>query len=127
MGRNDARRATDAELEILNVLWNRGDCTVREVHDDLSRLRDIGYTTTLKAFQVMTKKGLVRRDSSARAHVYQAAVDREKTQREHVGDLLDRLFSGSAAGLVARALSARKTSPEDLAQIRQLLDKAEGR
>ena len=126
MGRNDARKATDAELEVLNVLWNRGECTVREVHDDLTKLRDIGYTTTLKALQVMTKKGLVTRDSSARAHVYRAAVDREKTQREIVGDLLDRIFSGSAAGLVARALSARKVTPEELVQIRRLLEKAEG-
>ena len=123
--RNEARKATDAELQILNILWERGPSTVRYVHDSLTRLRDIRYTTTLKTLQVMTGKGLVRRDESRRAHVYQAAVGREETQRLLVGDLVDKVFGGSAAGLVAGALSTRRASPEDLAKIRQFLDDAE--
>ena len=97
----------------------------REVHEVMTRLRDIGYTTTLKTLQVMTGKGLVTRDESSRAHVYTAAVGREETQRFLAGDLVDKVFGGSAAGLVAGALSAKKTSPEELAKIRQLLDDAE--
>lgn len=123
--RNEARKATDAELQILNILWERGPSTVRYVHDSLTRLRDIRYTTTLKTLQVMTGKGLVCRDESRRAHVYQAAVGREETQRLLVGDLVDKVFGGSAAGLMAGALSARRASTEDLAKIRQLLDDAE--
>ncbi len=123
--RNEARKATDAELQILNILWERGPSTVRYVHDSLTRLRDIRYTTTLKTLQVMTGKGLVRRDESRRAHVYQAAVGREETQRLLVGDLVDKVFGGSAAGLMAGALSACRASTEDLAKIRQLLDDAE--
>ena len=122
---DETRRATDAELQILNILWERGASTVRDVHDALTRLRDIRYTTTLKTLQVMTRKGFVRRDESRRAHIYEAAIGREETQRLLVGDLVDKVFGGSAAGLVAGALSARKASPEDLATIRQLLDDAE--
>ena len=125
MAKEDARKATDAELDILNVLWHRGASTVREVHEAMTRLRDIRYTTTLKTMQVMTGKGLVSRDESQRAHVYSAAVGREETQRLLVGDLVDKVFGGSAAGLVAGALSAKKASPEELVAIRRLLDDAE--
>ena len=125
MGRNDRGKITDAELEILNILWYRGPSTVRDVHNALTELRDIGYTTTLKTLQVMTGKDLVKRDESERSHVYEAVVGREATQKELVGDLVDRAFSGSAAGLVAGALSAKKASPEEIAQIRRLLDEAE--
>lgn len=126
MGRNDSRKTTDAELQVLNVLWHRGPCTVREVHNALTELRDIRYTTTLKTLQVMAGKGLVKRDESRKAHIYEAAVDKEETQRALVGDLVDKAFNGSAAGLMAGALSAKKASPEELAKIRQLLDEAEG-
>ena len=125
MGRNDSRKVTDAELQVLNILWHRGPCTVRDVHKTLTELRDIRYTTTLKTLQVMTGKRLVRRDESERAHIYEAVVDREETQRVLVGDLVDRVFNGSAVGLMAGALSAKKASPEDLAMIRRLLDEAE--
>jgi predicted transcriptional regulator len=125
MGKDEARKATDAELVILNVLWQKGSSTVREVHEALTELRDIRYTTTLKTLQVMTGKGLVSRDESSRAHIYSAAVGQQETQRFLVGDLVDKVFGGSAAGLVAGALSAKKASPEELAQIRQLLDEAE--
>ena len=125
MGRNDRGRVTDAELEVLNILWYRGPSTVRTVHNALIELRKIRYTTTLKTLQVMTGKGLVKRDESRKAHIYEAADHREKTQKELVGDLVDRAFNGSAAGLMAGALSAKKASPEELAEIRRLLDQAE--
>ena len=125
MGRNDSGKVTDAELEILNILWHRGPSTVRDVHGALTQLREIRYTTTLKTLQVMTGKGLVKRDEADRAHIYEAAVDREETQKELVGDLVNRAFSGSAAGLVAGALSAKKASQEELAEIRRLLEEAE--
>ena len=126
MGRNDSRRATDAELQVLNVLWYRGPSTVRDVHESLTKLRDIRYTTTLKTLQVMANKGLVQRDESRKAHVYEAAVDREETQQSLVSDLVERVFDGSAAGLVAGALSAKKATPEEIKKIRQLLNEAEG-
>ena len=122
MGRNDRGKVTDAELEVLNILWHRGSSTVRDVHNSLTKLRKIRYTTTLKTLQVMTGKGLVKRDEAQKAHIYEAAADREETQKELVGDLVDRAFNGSAVGLMAGALAATKASPEELAEIRRLLD-----
>ena len=122
MGRNDRGRVTDAELEVLNILWHRGPSTVRDVHNALTELRKIRYTTTLKTLQVMTGKGLVKRDEAQKAHIYEAAAGRAETQKELVGDLVDRAFNGSAVGLMAGALSAIKASPEELAEIRRLLD-----
>ena len=119
-------RPTPAELAILRVLWRQGPSTVREVHASLERERATGYTTMLKLLQIMTEKGLVRRDEAARAHVYAAAVAEEQTQKRLVRDLLDRAFGGSAATLVMHALSARKASPAELARIRELLDRLEG-
>jgi BlaI family transcriptional regulator, penicillinase repressor len=115
-------RPTDGELAILRVLWERGACTVREVHETLEAGRPTGYTTVLKLLQIMTEKGLVRRDERERAHVYQARVPREETERQLVGDLVERAFAGSASNLVMRALSSKKTSGEELARIRRLLD-----
>lgn len=125
MAIEDARKATSAELDILNVLWHQGNSTVREIHDAMTQLREIRYTTTLKTLQVMTGKGLVSRDESQRAHVYSAAVGREETQRLLVGDLADKVFGGSAAGLIAGALSAKTATPEELNEIRRLLDDAQ--
>ena len=125
MATENARKATDAELDILNVLWHKGASTVRDVHDAMTRLRNIRYTTTLKTLQVMTGKGLVSRDDSKRAHVYSAVVGREETQALLVGRLVDKVFGGSAVELVAGALSAKQASAEDLAKIRRLLDDAE--
>ena len=119
-------RPTDAELAILRVLWRRGPSTVKEVHEDLSRRASTGYTTTLKQLQIMTEKELVTRDESQRAHLYAARLPEEQTQTQLVGDLLDRAFEGSAGRLVLRALSARPASPEELAEIRELLDRLEG-
>jgi predicted transcriptional regulator len=118
-------RPTPAELSILRVLWRQGPSTVREVHATLERERTTGYTTVLKLLQIMTEKGLVRRDEAARAHVYTAAVAEEQTQKRLVRDLLDRAFGGSAATLVMHALSARRASPDERARIRELLDRLE--
>lgn len=116
---------TDAELQILQVLWRRGPSTVREVHDVLGT--DNAYTTTLKLLQIMLDKRLVRRDASRRSHVYQAAVEEGRVTGSLVTDLVDKAFAGSASRLVMRALSARQTSPEELDAIRDLLDKLEER
>jgi predicted transcriptional regulator len=118
-------RPTDAELEILTVLWSRGPSTVRDVHAVLSARKAAQYTTVLKLMQIMAEKGLVRRDEQQRAHIYEAARPREWTQRQLAGDLLQRAFEGSASGLVLGALSARKASREELAEIRKLLDEYE--
>jgi len=119
-------RPTPAELEILRLLWEHGPSTVRDVQEHMEEQRPTGYTTVLKLLQIMTDKGLVRRNESARAHVYAARAPQDETQGQLVRDLLDRAFGGSAAKLVMHALSARKTSREDLARIRQLLDEFEG-
>lgn len=118
-------RPTDAELQILNVLWQRGPSTVRDVADTLAKTRRTGYTTVLKLLQIMTEKGLVRRDETARAHVYEACCGEEQTQRRLVGDLLERAFGGSAQKLVMQALAARKASARDLQEIRKVLDEFE--
>ena len=119
-----ARKPTDAELEILTVLWDRGPSTVREVSDVLGRTD--AYTTILKLLQIMTEKRLVTRRESGRLHVYSAASSRGQTQRHLVRDLLRRAFDGSAAQLVLQALSAGKATPEELEEIRQLLDQHRG-
>jgi len=119
---NDPPRPTNAELEILTVLWSIGPATVREVYNVISRRRPALYSTTLKFMQIMAEKGLVRRNEKQRAHVYEAARPREWTQRQLAGDLLDRAFSGSAKALLMGALSARKATKAELAELRKLLD-----
>lgn len=118
------KKPTDAELAILRVLWARGPSTVRQVAEALGK--DTGYTTALKLLQIMTEKQLVVRDESERTHVYAAASTEDQTQRQLVSDLVDRAFGGSAAKLVLQALAAKKTTPEELAEIRRLLDKERG-
>jgi predicted transcriptional regulator len=118
-------RPTDAELAILRVLWDRGPCTVRTVQAALQSDRGTGYTTALKLLQIMTEKGLVRRDDRQRTHVYEAIVPAEVTQRQLVRDLVDRAFAGSARQLVVQALSSKKASKADLNEIRELLDSLE--
>lgn len=125
MGDKPAPRPTDAELAILRVLWDRGPSTVREVHEALASTQDSGYTTVLKLMQIMTDKGLVVRDESNRAHVYAARLSEQKTQRQLVGDLMQRAFGGSPAKMVMQALSERKASSAELAAIRELLDQME--
>ena len=119
-------KPTDAELAILRVLWQRGASTVREVWEELSPQQHTGYTTVLKTMQIMSEKGLLARDVTDRSHVYQAARSEAQTQRQVVGHLLERLFSGSAPKLVMQALAAKKATPAELAEIRKLLDGMEG-
>ena len=120
-------KPTDAELAILGVLWRRGPSTVREVFEEIGRPQAIGYTTILKLMQIMVEKGLLKRDDTERSHIYEAAVAEEVTQRQLVGHLLERAFSGSAQKLVLQALSSRKATREELADIRKLLDEMEGK
>lgn len=127
MTAKDPPNPTEAELEILHVLWERGPSTVREVFEEIQRVRPSVYTTVLKLMQIMTEKGLVRRDETERAHVYKATRTRERTQRRLLGDLLDRAFNGSASQLVMQALSARRASSAEIAEIREMLDELEGR
>ena len=119
-----ARKPTDAELAILRILWTRGPSTVRDVATEMGR--EGAYTTVLKLLQIMTDKQLVRRNEAERTHVYEAAHSEEQMQQHLVADLLNRAFDGSAATLVMRALSAKKTSAKDLAEIRKILRSKEG-
>jgi predicted transcriptional regulator len=125
MARVTPPRPTDAELEILQVLWSRGPSTVREVHEELNKARTTGYTTVLKLMQIMGEKRLVRRNEDQRAHVYEAMLPQRTTQRQLVRDLVERAFRGSAAGLVMQALAAKPATREELQQIRRLLDSYE--
>jgi predicted transcriptional regulator len=120
-------RPTDAELEILRVLWGQGPSTVREIHDILNQTKPTGYTTVLKLIQIMAEKTLVRRNEvqNQRAHVYEASLPKEQTQRQLVGDLVGRAFDGSASELVMQALSAKTATPQELEEIRKLLDNYE--
>jgi BlaI family transcriptional regulator, penicillinase repressor len=153
MARKKSPGPTDRELAILGVLWAKGPSTVREVHEALDQDAQTGYTTTLKLMQIMVEKGLLVREddgsqrvagilpairwrdaldtkdapaSNRRGHVYRPGLSEERTQKDLVGDLLDRVFAGSAAKLVMRALSARKVSPKELKRIREMLDQIEG-
>jgi predicted transcriptional regulator len=126
---NPAPRPTDAELAILRILWERGPSTVRQVHEVLAgRDRPTAYTTALKLMQIMTEKGLVRRDETDRTHVYHPRLTEEQTQRQLVRDLLERAFGGSSSKLVMQALNAKRTTPEELGEIRRLIEaRREGR
>jgi len=119
-------RPTDGELEILRVLWREGPCTVRDVHGILSETKPgTGYTTVLKLMQIMADKDLVTRDEKNKAHVYSPRIREDQTQKQLVGDLLDRVFGGSAARMVMQALASKKANPEELAEIRHMLDEIE--
>jgi BlaI family transcriptional regulator, penicillinase repressor len=115
---------TPAELAILTILWRRGPGTVREVHEELAST--VGYTTVLKLLQIMTTKGLVTRRESGRTHIYEAAMTEESTQRRMVTDLVDRAFGGSALRLVVQALSTKQATPEELEEIKRLLNDMNG-
>jgi predicted transcriptional regulator len=147
MARKKTTGPTDGELAILSVLWQKGPSSVREVHEALHQDIETGYTTTLKLMQIMVEKGLLAReeddrrrvvggppagrrrdafDTNARRHIYRPTLSEEKTQKDLVQDLLDRVFAGSAEKLVMRALSARKVSPKELKRIREMLEEMEG-
>jgi BlaI family transcriptional regulator, penicillinase repressor len=116
-------KPTESELEILQVLWNKGTATVREVHEELLKTKEAGYTTTLKLMQIMHEKGLVKRDESIRTHVYQPAVNKERTQKHLLSKMIDSVFGGSSTQLVLQALgSEQKVSEDELMQIQTLLD-----
>lgn len=115
-------KPTESELEILQVLWSKGTASVREVHEQLLKIKDAGYTTTLKLMQIMYEKGLVRRDDSIKTHIYQAAVSREKTQKHLLGKMIDTLFGGSPTELVIQALGNHKASADELEAIQKMLD-----
>jgi BlaI family transcriptional regulator, penicillinase repressor len=117
-------KPTESELEILQILWKKGLATVREVHEELARTKDAGYTTTLKLMQIMNEKGIVKRDDSMRTHVYQAAVNKERTQKHLLNKMIDSLFGGSPTQLVIQALGedGHKASPEELDKIQALLN-----
>lgn len=117
-----ALKPTEGELEILQVLWNKGKATVRDVHETLAAFKDSGYTTTLKLMQIMHEKGLVTRDDSSKTHIYQANVSKESTQQQMVGKMISSLFSGSSTQLVMQALGNQTPSAAELAEIQQLLD-----
>lgn len=115
-------KPTESELEILQVLWDRGQASVRDVHEELLKSKEAGYTTTLKLMQIMHEKGLVKRDDSVKTHIYQAAVSREKTQKHLLGKMIDTLFGGSPTQLVMQALGNHKASDSELEEIQKLLD-----
>ena len=115
-------KPTESELEILQVLWSRGLASVREVHEELSKTKEAGYTTTLKLMQIMHEKGLVKRDDSVKTHIYQPAVSREKTQKHLLGKMINTLFGGSSTQLVMQALGNHKASPGELEEIQKMID-----
>jgi len=118
-------KPTESELEILNILWEKGPVTVREVHEILEKNKDAGYTTTLKLMQIMHEKGLLNRDTSSKTHIYEAAVSREQAQGQMVQRMIDTVFKGSAMQLVMQALGNHKTDREELQQIREYLKEIE--
>jgi BlaI family transcriptional regulator, penicillinase repressor len=119
------QKPTASELEILHVLWSHGPSTVREVHDALNEKKAMGYTTVLKLLQIMTTKGTVRRNETQRAHVYEACLPAEQTKRQIAGDMLQRVFEGSASQLMVHALAGSKASAEEIEELRRLLDEYE--
>jgi predicted transcriptional regulator len=126
MARRKTARPTDRELTILRILWDNGPSTVRQVNEAMNQDENTGYTTTLKLMQIMTEKGLLLRDDSQFKHIYRPALTEEKAQKQLVGELLEKAFSGSAEKLVMRALSAKKVSAKELASIKKMLDDFEG-
>ena len=123
MSKANLPKPTEGELELLRVLWAKGPSTVRELHDAVSRERELGYTTVLKLLQIMTEKGLVQRTEVGRAHVYRTTASQEETQSQLLKDLSERLFSGSAAQLAMHALSMAPASTDELKEIRKLIDR----
>jgi len=126
MPRPASSQPTEGELEILRVLWESGPSTAREIHNRLSETKDTNYSTTVKMLTLMLKKGLVDRNRTARPQVFRAAETQRKTQRQMLSHLIDKVYDGSAASLVLQALSSQEASPEDLAEIRELIEELEG-
>lgn len=121
-GKEQTPRPTDAELEILSVLWSAGEATVRQVYEQIAQRRPVQYSTTLKFMQIMTEKGLLLREENQRAHIYRPARSRERTQQQLAGHLLERAFGGSTKAFLLGALSSKKTTKSELQEIRKMLD-----
>src|SRR5215471_14705202 len=119
------KNPTDAEIEILHVLWDLEPATVRQIHEQLTKTKQAQYTTTLKQLQVMTEKGLVVRDESERSHVYRAAVARDRVQQQFTVHLIDRVFGGSARGMLMQVLGSKKVSKSELGELRRMIDEFE--
>jgi predicted transcriptional regulator len=118
-------KPTESELEILQVIWEKGQCTVRDVHEELTRTKDAGYTTTLKLMQIMADKGLVERDTNAKTHLYKAVISREQAQGTALDKILDTVFKGSTADLVIQALGQHRASSDEIDEIRRYLSQFE--
>lgn len=118
-------KPTDGELEILNILWKKGPCTVREIHEEVEKTKEAGYTTTLKLMQIMLDKMMLTRDASSKTHIYTAAISQEQTQGQIVQRMIDTVFDGSAMQLVMQALGNTRTTKDELEQIKQYLDQME--
>ena len=115
-------KPTESELEILKILWNKETATVRDVHLELSKTKDSGYTTTLKLMQIMFEKGLVKRDDRNKTHIYEPAISKQKTQKQFLDKMINTLFAGSSTQLVLQALGNQKSSKEELEEIQKYLD-----
>ena len=120
-------KPTESELEILQILWEKGECTVRDVHEMLKKIKESGYTTTLKLMQIMHEKGLVARDTSARTHIYTALITKQKTEQQFVTKMIDNVFNGSAARMVMQALGNHAASKEEIDLIKKYLDELDNR
>lgn len=127
MQTNDHLKPTDSELEILNILWEKGPCTVREVHEILEKSKEAGYTTTLKLMQIMHDKNLLKRDATNKSHVYTANISQEKTQGQLVKRMIENVFNGSASQLVMQALGQHKSNNDELQEIKRYLEEIEKR
>ena len=114
-------KPTESELEILQVIWKKGECTVRDVHEELVKTKDAGYTTTLKLMQIMHDKGLVERDTTAKTHLYKAIISREQAQSTALDKILDTVFKGSTADLVIQALGQHRASKDEIDAIKNYL------
>lgn len=122
-----ALKPTESELDILKILWENGDCTVRQVHEIFASNKEIGYTTTLKLMQIMHGKGLVERDESSKTHIYKALVSRDKAEKQVLNKIIKDVFDGSAARLVMQALGNHQASDAELEKIKQLLNELENK
>lgn len=122
---NKTFKPTESELEILSILWEKGNATVREVHEVVSTTKDVGYTTTLKLMQIMNEKGLVTRNETAKTHIYIPSYSKDQAQEVYVGKMIKTLFSGSTAGLVMQALGNQKPNQDELNEIKKLIESLE--
>lgn len=119
-------KPTESELEILQVIWKKGQCTVRDVHEELTKNKDAGYTTTLKLMQIMADKGLVERDTNSKTHLYTAVISREQAQNTALDKILDTVFKGSTADLVIQALGQHRASSDEIDAIKKYLQQFKG-